>query len=144
LATRENPQVAVLSINPHFAKKILFGDKQVEFRKTKMSPTVSHIIIYSTSPEQKVTGFFEVTGFDEGNPAELWQRYSKVGGIEESDYWTYYNSKRKGFAIRIGRVFTLKTPHRLRDIVDFASVPQSFCYVERKIIDRLFKLITGE
>ena len=99
MATRENPQVAVLSINPRFSKKILFGDKQVEFRKTKMSPTVSYIIIYSTSPEQKVTGFFEVTGFDEGNPAELWQRYSKVGGIEESDYWTYYNSKRKGFAI---------------------------------------------
>ncbi|MCK4251405.1 hypothetical protein KAX97_08145 [candidate division WOR-3 bacterium] len=144
MVSEKYPKVALLSIKPRFVEKILSGEKQIEFRKIRMNTAVSHIIMYATYPRQEIMGFFEVAGFDEGNPAELWQRYSKVGGIEEFDYWTYYNSNRKGFAIRIGRVFTLKTPHQLRDLMDFASVPQSFCYVERKIIDRLFKLITGE
>lgn len=141
MVTQRDPQVAVLSIYPYFAEKILSGEKRVEFRKTRMKKTVSHIVIYATSPRQKVVGFFEIDGFDEGKPTELWRRYKHIGGIKKSDFWSYYSSNSKGFVIKVGRVYILNSPLSLKKIVNHGATPQSFCYVNKEAIEGLYKFV---
>lgn len=141
MVTQRDPQIAILSIYPDFAEKILIGEKRVEFRKTRIKTTVTHIIIYATAPKQKVVGFFEVVGFDEGKPREIWQRYKHVSGIKRSDFWSYYSPNNKAFAIKVGRVFPLHSPLPLKNVTNREVIPQSFCYVDKKALDSFFKEI---
>jgi predicted transcriptional regulator len=57
--------IALLSIHPKYAHSILNGDKLVEFRKTKFKKPVKYCLIYSTSPDQKIIGFFEIKKIEE-------------------------------------------------------------------------------
>ena len=51
----------VLSIKPEFAFKIFDGSKKFEFRKAIFkNNNVKSIIVYASSPVQKVIGEFEI------------------------------------------------------------------------------------
>ncbi len=121
--------VALMSIQPEFAERILAGEKRVEFRKTYFRYKVSHVIVYSSNPVQKIVGFFEVEALELDDPASLWKRYSSVGGIARSAFEAYYDGCRRGVAIRIGRTFRLQKPLPLSSLTDTQPPPQSFRYV---------------
>ena len=46
----------LLSIKPQYAKVILEGKKQYEFRKSKPKNGVNRIIFYASSPQKQVVG----------------------------------------------------------------------------------------
>lgn len=123
-----NDAVALMAINPQYANLILEGRKKVEFRKTRFAQNVSHIIIYATSPVQRVVGFFEVKDIIEATPDELWRRYHSVGGVERAFYDAYYQSKQYAIAIEVGNVEVLELPVPL-DRLEVFSPPQSYRYV---------------
>jgi predicted transcriptional regulator len=125
-----------MSIRPEFSERILSGDKRVEFRKRRVGPHVTHVLIYSTTPVAQIVGFFEVERQDVARPQALWRRYSSVAGIDRLAFESYFADCEQGVAIRIGRVFRLNRPQPLVGYFE-AQPPQSFKYVHRGLIQRL-------
>ena len=125
-----------MSIRPEFSERILSGGKRVEFRKRRVGPDVTHVLIYSTTPVARIVGFFEVEHQDVARPHALWRRYRAVAGIERPAFDSYFADCDRGVAIRIGRVFRLNRPQPLEGFFA-AQAPQSFKYVHSDLIDRL-------
>src|SRR5262249_55232094 len=118
-----------MAIRPDYAQKILSGDKRVEFRKTRLAGTVSHVVMYATNPIQRIVGFFKVLGIEQAAPDELWRRHQRHGGIERSRFFAYYNERDSGIAIRVGEVVGLGSPKALSALGDKLVPPQSFRYL---------------
>jgi predicted transcriptional regulator len=53
-------RAVLLSIKPKYADLILAGSKRVEFRRSWAAQDVSMIVLYSSSPIQKIVGTVEV------------------------------------------------------------------------------------
>ena len=70
----------LLSIKPEFAEKIFDGTKKFEYRRTIFKNTnIKHIVVYASSPIQKVIGEFLQIGnilYEEKN--NLWQQNKRV------------------------------------------------------------------
>lgn len=120
----------VLSIKPEFANKIFDGSKKFEFRKAIFkNENVKSIIVYSSSPVQKVIGEFEVGKILNNDLDTLWKLTSEFSGITEDFFYEYFSKKEKGFAIQIKNKRKYKVPKCLK--TDFnLNPPQSFAYVK--------------
>jgi predicted transcriptional regulator len=105
------------------------GKKRVEFRKVLFRRTVSHVIVYATSPVMKVIGSFEVSQVEAAPPAELWRKYWDVGGIERDEFFAYFSGRNSGVALHVGVVLPLKNPLRLDELAPGLVPPQSFVYL---------------
>lgn len=131
-------EVALLSIRPRFAEAILSGEKQVEFRRTKFSRDVSHVVIYATMPVGKIVGWFEVAGIDVLHPDHLWGKFQHCGGIDETSFRAYYHGRKTGYAIRVRASRRLKHAKELTSICGETRPPQSFTYLKKAAIRRLW------
>ena len=49
-------RVAVMSIHPRYAEAILSGQKRVEFRKRRLAPDVTTVLVYATQPVGVLVG----------------------------------------------------------------------------------------
>ncbi len=129
--------IALLSIHPKYAQSIIRGDKKAEFRKTRFREEISYVVIYATSPIQKIVGYFEVARIEEGSPRRLWMRHGKVGGILYEEFKKYFGSSIFGIAIGIRRPQALIHPIPLSVVGDSILPPQNFSYLTPKA----FKMI---
>jgi predicted transcriptional regulator len=137
MASNKTRGIVLLPIHPQYAKLIMAGQKQVEFRKIRFSRTISHVVVYVTSPLKHVVGFFEVSEVVEASPLSLWRRFHKIGGIRRKDFAAYFAEKDKGVAIKIKKVWSLSKPQKLNAIYSFKAVPQSFAYLPVNLLPRL-------
>jgi predicted transcriptional regulator len=119
----------LLSIKPEFANKIFDGTKKFEFRRSIFrNGNVKKIIVYASSPTQKVIGEFEIEEILNEELQCLWEKTKEFAGIQECYFYQYFNEKEKGFAIRIKSPKKYKNPLCLKK--DFKlSPPQSFAYL---------------
>ena len=129
-----------MSIKPQFAEAILDGRKFVEFRKRRLAPDVTTVLIYTTMPTGMVTGYFDVAGYDIGSPTQVWEQHKQHGGITRAAYREYFQGSPTAVGIRVCRARPLATPLRLVDLVDGLRAPQSFVYLDRAHVE---ELITG-
>lgn len=129
--------VALLPIKPRYAAAIIRGDKRVEFRRRRFARAVDYVVIYASSPLKRVLGYFRVSGIVEGDPAEIWQRYRDVAGIEEEAYCNYYADADVAVAIEIDQLHVLATPVPLPVVDQSLSPPQSYVYLDREVLGRL-------
>ncbi|CAM3578137.1 ASCH domain protein [Nocardioides marinus] len=129
MGTRAVGRVALLSIHPRYADGILAGAKRVEFRKRPLAADVTHVVVYATAPVSAVVGAFSVEGQHTLTPAELWQRFADVGGIEEDAFAAYYGSRDLGTGIAVGEVLRSAAPMCLRSHLGISHPPQSFRYL---------------
>ena len=90
MVLKQVKSVALMSIQPKYANLIAQGHKQVEFRKTRFTREISHILLYSTAPEMKVIGIIETDGCVLAPPLSLWERFSSIGGITKEEFIKYY------------------------------------------------------
>lgn len=134
MVKKKNREIVLMSIHPKFAKKILSGQKLVEFRKTKLAKDVKYILIYATSPQKKIVGYFKVDGIDIDTPKSIWDKYANVGCVEKKFYWTYYSNSNKAIAIKVGSVFELKNPLEYSSIFNI-NPPQNFYYINNNTIN---------
>jgi len=141
MASGPDRRVALLSIHPRFARSIMSGEKRVEFRKVRFRDEVSHIIVYATSPVQKVLGYFGVSHIDEAPPGRLWARYGAIGGVRKDEFRAYFASSSQGVAIGVGEVEALREPLPLSVLGDSATVPQSFSYLGARAFEKLRELL---
>ncbi len=137
MAPQSQSNVALMSIKPEYAHAIFDGTKLVEFRKQSFKRPVSHIIVYSSSPEKKVLGYFELGDTDIGNPKTLWKRYRDVGAIEYPDYKAYFGDRKIGVAFHVKRVYHLQTPITLGRLKRQLKAPQSYNYLGEKYFTKL-------
>ncbi len=118
----------VLSIKPEFANKIFDGSKKFEFRKVIFkNEKIKTVIVYASSPVQKVIGEFEIEKIINDDIDTLWNKTQDFSGITEQDFYQYFANKEKGFAIKIKKPKKYRNPKCLRADYDLVP-PQSFTY----------------
>jgi predicted transcriptional regulator len=119
----------LLSIKPEYAEKILLGQKKYEFRRTIFKlPTVTKIVIYASSPVQKVIGEFEIEHVLSLKLGELWKETMHASGIEKAFYDSYFSGKKIGHAIKIKKAKRYSNYLDLEDL-NVKQAPQSFIYL---------------
>lgn len=143
MASKSQSNVALLSIQPEYANAIFTGKKTVEFRKQGFKRPVTHVVVYSSFPEKKIIGYFEVAFVDVATPTAIWRRYRKRGVISAENYRAYFAGKSQAIAYGISRVFKLRSPISIGDFVLKQKAPQSFCYLDARHLKKLKRLSQG-
>jgi len=120
----------LLSIKPEFADKIFSGEKKFEFRRTIFkNEAVKTVLVYASSPVQKVIGEFEIDTIIKNDPENLWKSTFEFAGITREYFMKYFANKDFGFAIKIKKTRKYKVPKCIKK--DFNSYPpQSFLYLQ--------------
>ena len=123
-------KAVLLSIKPEFVHKIFEGTKKFEFRKRVFKDiSVKKVIVYSSSPEQKVVGEFEIKSILSDTPDKIWEQTRLYSGITKDFYNGYFKGCDKAYAIKI---VTIKKYRKSKSLADYNihSAPQSFVYVD--------------
>lgn len=126
----------LLSIKPKYVKEIMNGNKKYEFRKSifRCREDVELVYIYSTSPVKKIVGVFTIETIIEDHPKNLWESFREFSGIGAAEFFSYFGSNKKGFAIEIGKVEVFERPiDPFREFSDFKP-PQSFYYIDKNVL----------
>ncbi len=120
----------VLSIKPQFANKIFDGTKKFEFRKAIFkNQNVTSVLVYASSPVQKVIGEFEIGEIFNFDLETLWDKTKEHSGITEDYFYEYFADRKRGFAIQIKNKKRYTVPKNLKE--DFnLTPPQSFAYIK--------------
>jgi predicted transcriptional regulator len=122
----------VLSIKPQFANKIFDGTKKFEFRKAIFkNQNVTSVLVYASSPVQKVIGEFEIGEIFNFDLKTLWDKTKEYSGITEDYFYEYFENREQGFAIQIKNQIRFTKPKCLREDYNLAP-PQSFAYWNSK------------
>ena len=116
----------LISIHPEFVEKILSGQKVFEFRKTLPSQLPTHLVIYATTPVQRVVAVAEVKGALTGSPSRIWELSKKGAGISRAHFREYFLGRKSAGAFKIGKVVVLLKPLSLREINPVLVAPQSY------------------
>lgn len=120
---------ALLSVKPAFAEAILGGEKRYEFRRSIFSRQVDVVLLYVTTPVQKVVGEFDVLSIITESLPDLWKRTSPYAGIDEDYFYSYFEGLSYGNAIAIGDVRVYDTPFCPTEELHLRP-PQSFVYLD--------------
>lgn len=119
----------LLSIKPEFAEKIFEGTKHFEFRRSIFkNPEVKKVVVYASSPVQKVIGEFEIDYIIKTSLDKLWDQTQEYSGITREYFFQYFANKEEGFAIKIKNQRKYKTPKSLEKDYNVLP-PQSFVYI---------------
>lgn len=119
----------LLSIKPEFAERIFEGSKKYEFRKAIFkNPNVRTVVVYASSPVQRIIGEFEIEAVLKASPDDLWEETKDHSGITEEFFFDYFLNREIGFAIKVKKTRRFKKPRCLRSSYN-VTPPQSFCYV---------------
>ena len=137
MAVREDCDVALLPIKPRYASAILDGTKRVEFRRQAFGRPISHVLIYASSPVQRVVGYFRIAKITCDAPAEIWKQYHRIGGISAEEFLSYYDGAESAVAIEVEELVVLNRPVSLHSIKRRLRAPQNFTYINASILQRL-------
>ena len=119
----------LLSIKPEFADKIFSGEKKYEFRRVIFkNKEVTKVVVYVSSPVQKVVGEFEIEAILTDEIHALWEQTKKYAGISDTYFYDYFSDKEKGHAIQIKKTRKYKKPLCIKKDFDLLP-PQSFLYL---------------
>jgi len=81
----------LMSIRPQYAEAILSGSKLYELRRRRPSfGAGSRVIVYSSSPDQRLLGTFEAGTILAANPETLWGLVHGQAGIDRSAFAAYF------------------------------------------------------
>jgi predicted transcriptional regulator len=119
----------LLSIKPEFADRIFDGSKKYEFRKVLFkNPNIKTVIVYASSPVQRVIGEFDIEMVLSDSPKRLWEKTQEDSGISKEFFFDYFSERDIGFAIKVKKTRLFKNSRCLRSSYN-RTPPQSFCYV---------------
>ncbi|KZX16177.1 50S ribosomal protein L22/unknown domain fusion protein [Methanobrevibacter cuticularis] len=130
----------LISIKPKYVEKIISKEKTYEFRRNIFKKEVEKIVIYSTSPEKKIIGCFKSNKIIKDCPKNLWNNFSEEAGINEEDFFDYFENKEEGFALKIDELEIFGNPIETDKLEDF-SAPQSFKYMNENDMTNLIEYI---
>ncbi|MDR3290685.1 MAG: hypothetical protein LBT10_00905 [Methanobrevibacter sp.] len=111
----------LMSIKPNFVEKIVSKEKTYEFRRNIFKKEVEKVVIYSTSPEKKIIGYFISNEIIEDRPENLWDDLSDQSGLNEENFFNYFKEKETGFALKIDDLKVFQNPVNTDDLDDFIA-----------------------
>ncbi len=131
-------KAVLMSIKPTFAAFILNGSKKYEFRRRVFhDKSVTKVLIYASSPVQKVIGEFEIGKIWKDNPYLLYMRFGKRNNcsffsMTDMDVWPFFRKyfwgRTIGYAIEVKSSTRYKHDRPL-SAYGVKSPPRDFCYV---------------
>lgn len=120
----------LLAIKEEFATKIFDGTKKYEFRKTIFKDErVTTIVVYVSSPVQKVIGEFQIDRVYKDDPERIWERTKEHSGITKAFFDLYFADRSNAFAIKIKKTKRYKRPKELKGDFNIFFAPQSYVYL---------------
>lgn len=119
----------LMSINPEHVDNIISGKKKYEYRRQKSKRIPDTIVIYSTSPVQKIVGEVKVKKILEDSPELIWNRTANSSGISKEFFKKYFKGKKQAIAYKLGKFNKYKKPITLKSF-GIESAPQSFIYLD--------------
>lgn len=119
----------LLSIKPKYAKVILQGEKEYEFRKKRCRDGITKIVFYSSSPQKQVVGEAEIEEIIEGSPTKIWEIAKHAAGITRKAFYDYYRGRHSAVAYKLKNVVVYKEPKELSDY-GISHAPQSYVYLD--------------
>jgi predicted transcriptional regulator len=115
----------LMSIRPEYAEAIFSGAKTFELRRRRPSfAPGSRVVVYSSSPDQRLLGTFEAGDIHEQNPSKLWKIVSQAAGISRKDFDAYFVGCEVGYAIQV------RSPTRLDPKPLKIRPPQSYLFLQ--------------
>lgn len=119
----------LLSIKPEYAFKIFDGSKKYEFRKAIFKrPDIKTVVVYASSPVQRVIGEFEIETILSSSPERIWEKTKEYSGITKDFFFEYFSNKEQAHAIKIKETRRYKEPLELKKNFK-VSPPQSYTYL---------------
>ncbi|MEY3499385.1 MAG: hypothetical protein RL308_1054 [Bacteroidota bacterium] len=119
----------LLSIKPEYAFKIFDGTKKFEFRKVIFkNPNIKTVVVYASSPVQKVIGEFEIDNIVSLNPDAIWEMTKKYSGISKAFFFQYFADREIAHAIKIKNTTMYRKPLNIKDNFNVVP-PQSYVYL---------------
>lgn len=119
----------LLSIKPKYAKVILQGEKEYEFRKKRCRDDITKIVFYSSSPQKQVVGEAEIEEIIEGSPTRIWEIAKHAAGITRKAFYDYYRGRHTAVAYKLKNVVVYEEPKELSDY-GISHAPQSYVYLD--------------
>jgi predicted transcriptional regulator len=127
-----------VSIRPHYASKILDGEKTVELRRK--FPQVEALgmtaLIYSSSPVSAIVGYARIKHVLKLPVSGIWKQHGAAACISKAEFDAYFAGLRDGFAIVFESVQPLKKCFTAIDLrAQFGIVPpQSYRYITAECV----------
>jgi predicted transcriptional regulator len=128
----------VLSIKPKYAELILAGKKTVELRRMWAAEPVSVIVIYASSPIQRLVGIVNVQKVVQAAPSILWNLcLDRGGGLTRRELLDYFNGTKSGYAVLLENVVRFKNMIDPSSVIANFRAPQSFRYISADEVQEL-------
>ena len=124
----------LMSIKPEYVDKIFSGSKKYEYRKRMCKEKIDTIIVYSSSPIQKVVGELKIKQVLYDKKNVIWNKTNKYGGITKIKYDHYYENCGYVVAYEIEKAILYDKQKDLKDF-NVRTAPQSYVYITNKGVD---------
>jgi len=122
----------LLSVRPEYAEKIFSGEKQYEYRRRVFREPVDIVVIYSTQPEGRIVGHFNIARILHSEVDELWRQTGHSSGLSYARYCQYFHGQRDGYALAIRDPREYDDPVNPRELLGNFHPPQSFQYLRNR------------
>ena len=119
----------MMSIKPEYVKKIFSGIKKYEYRKKKCKQKIDKIIVYSSSPVQKVVGELLIEDVLYNKKEIIWNETNIYGGINKDKFDKYFEKNDYAVAYKIKKFIIYDKPKKLKDY-NINTAPQSYAYIK--------------
>ena len=119
----------LMSIKPEYVSKIFSGKKKFEYRKRTCKNNIEKVIVYSSSPVQKVVGELMIKNVLCDKKNIIWNKTKVYGGIDKDKYDKYYENCEYAVAYEIEKIFLYNNPKELKDY-GIKTAPQSYVYIK--------------
>ncbi|WP_457280911.1 ASCH domain-containing protein [Polaromonas sp. P5_D5] len=123
-------RAVLLSIKPKYADLILAGSKRVELRRSWPSNDIGVMVLYASSPVQRLVGIAYVDRIEETDPNGLWKLADDYGGgVTREELDEYFAGKKTAFGVMIARTKTAEIAINPKELFPNFVPPQSFQYL---------------
>ena len=126
--------IILMSIKPEYVDKIFSGKKKYEYRKRMCKEKIDTIIVYSSSPIQKVVGELKIKQVLYDKKSIIWDKTNRYGGITKTKYDKYYENCDYAVAYEIEKAILYDKQKDLKDF-NVRTAPQSYVYITNKGVD---------
>lgn len=101
------------------------------------------LVLYASSPVQRIVGVVEVTEVVVASKTSLWQVCTeRGGGLTRAELRLYFRGKARGVAVLLGKIATPKHYIEPTSIMSNFVPPQSFRYLNADELNALEKKMT--
>lgn len=135
-------RAVLLSIKPKYADLILAGSKRVELRRSWPSNDIGVMVLYSSSPVQRLVGIAYVDRVNEADVDGLWKLARDYGGgVTHEELVEYFEGKKTAYGIMIKDTKTAQCAADPKKLFPDFSPPQSYLYLTPKDFQRIMHAI---